>query len=116
MDSLDPEFRETLGTAPQESERTNGHKSGRLLWLHITDKVAESSSTLKQICDDLEALTLDSFNGSVTAYVRRYKTDIARLKGNDFDYNANHRLTEAIFDTLLGGTGNAVFTNKLSSE
>jgi len=116
LDSLDPEFRETLGTAPQESERTNGHKSGRLLWLHITDKVAESSSTLKQICDDLEALTLDSFNGSVTAYVRRCKTDIARLKGNDFDYNANHRLTEAIFDTLLGGTGHAVFTNKLSSE
>jgi len=31
LDSIDPEFRETLGTAPQESERTNGKKSGRLL-------------------------------------------------------------------------------------
>ena len=43
------------------------------------------------------------------------KTDIARLKGKDFDYNANNRLTKAIFDTLLGGTGHTVFTNKLSS-
>jgi len=31
LDSIDPEFRETLGTAPQESERTHGDKSGRLL-------------------------------------------------------------------------------------
>jgi len=110
LDSLDPEFRETLGTAPQESERTNGNKSGRLLWLYITDKIAESSSTLKQVCNDLEALSLDNFHGSVTEYARRCKTDIARLTGNDFDYN-----TKAIFYTLLGGTGHTAFINKLSS-
>jgi len=63
----------------------------------------------------LEALRLNNFYGSVTEYARRCKTDIARVKGNDFDYNANNRLTEAIFDTLLGGTGHTIFTNKLSS-
>ena len=116
MDSISPKFRDTLGTRPQEAERTNGIKSGRLLWLSITDKISESSGTLKQLIDELEEESLDTFNGNVSDYVTTCKLGIARLRGNNYDYNANNRLAEAIFDTFLAGTDHTVFTNKISQE
>ena len=76
--------------------------------LCITDKIAESSSTLKQVCDELEVLSLDNFHGSMTEYARRCKIDIARLKGmisTIMPTIDSPKLYLIIFDTLVGGTG-----------
>ena len=115
LDSIHPTFRAKLGTAPHEAERIQGDKSGRLLWLAIASKIQESSSTLKHICDDLEHATLADYQGNVSDYCTRVKLDIQKLKGNGYDYNPNNRLTEAIFEALLAGTGNTVFTQKIAT-
>ena len=59
---------------------------------------------------------MDSFDGHLSDYVTTCKLGIARLRGNNYDYNANNRLAEAIFDTFLAGTDHTVFTNKISQE